>query len=75
VLRQHLDRALHRCVGGTTRTGSASSGRRHVDDPPAVVDERKRLLCQEENAFEMDVVDAVELFPVSIGILRSILGV
>src|ERR1700722_12684997 len=62
VLRQHLKRALHRGVDGTARTDHASSCCRYVDDPAAIVDEGKKLLGEEEDAFEVDVVDAVEFF-------------
>jgi hypothetical protein len=38
-----------------------ASPRRDVDDPPAIADERKELLGQEENALEVDVVQGVQI--------------
>ena len=48
-------------VGGTPRKRKARQSRRDIHDPAAVVDQRQKLLRQEEHALEVDVVEAVQL--------------
>jgi hypothetical protein len=58
---QNLDGSLHGRVWGTSWDRDTGQARRKIHDLPPVIDERQKLLLEEEDALEVDTKKAVEL--------------
>ena len=60
IAGEDFDGALHGCVGGAAGIGEAGEAGGDVDDAAPVIDEGEKFLSEEEDAFEVDVIDGVE---------------
>jgi hypothetical protein len=70
IRRGNLHPTLHRRIGGFAREAKSRQPGGNIHDASAIGDQRQQLLRQEENAFEVNVHELIELLLRGLGEAR-----